>query len=293
VDKVSEISSGEEIAQKLRRLVCEGATVHYLPRVGSTNTWLKEQCADRRIMQQHLAFTNEQHSGRGTRGRDWQQQAGSDLAMSIATPLEAMTVLDMRLSLAVGAAVAGALEDVCGFPLRVKWPNDLLARPLGAAASAAWRKVGGILLERCRNGSPPSSALVVGVGVNVNSTVAAFAPELADRAITLRDLLRNPVDLAAVHIAVATSLLVFLKEALAPSDGQIEPLAPWLERWFARDVTPGTRYILDRDSMSLPVQAARVDRSTCGLWCVDEKGREHLVTSYSELRFPGETLPPA
>lgn len=293
MDKISEVSSGEEITQQLRMLVCEGAAVHYLPRVGSTNTWLKERCAERRVLHQHIAFTNEQLAGRGTRGRDWQQQAGSDLAMSIATPLETMTVLDMRLSLAVGAAVAEALEDLCGFPLRVKWPNDLLARPVDAAANAGWRKVGGILLERCRNGPSPSGALVVGVGVNVNSTVAAFTPELAERAITLRDLLGNPVDLAAVHIAVATCLITILKAALVPSDDQTEPLVPWLEKWFARDVTPGTRYILERDSKKLPVQAARVDRSTCGLWCVDEQGREHLVTSYSELSFPEEILPSA
>ena len=57
---------------------------------------------------------------------------------------------------AVAALLAGGLSEA-GWPVRIKWPNDLvLVSPTGEA-----RKVGGILLEE-RGG-----VLVAGVGINV------------------------------------------------------------------------------------------------------------------------------
>jgi len=266
-----------------------GVAVHYLQRVDSTNTWLKELCAAHGISQPALVFTDHQLAGRGTRGRTWMQQAGRDLALSIALPLTAGVSLDMRLSLAVGAAVAVALENACGIPLRVKWPNDILARAPGAAGDAPWLKAGGILLESCANEpSPDNRALVAGAGVNINSTATGFPVELAARLTTLSDVSGKPVNRTGVHLAVANALLGLLHDALQPGPGAISAIESKLADWFARDETAGTHYVLERDGVRLPVEARRVDAGTCGLVCVDAAGQEHLVTSYTELRTPGD-----
>ena len=61
------------------------------------------------------------------------------------------------LSLAVGVAVARALEDEGFANIALKWPNDLIHRHL---------KVGGILIELNGDALGPSVA-VIGIGLNV------------------------------------------------------------------------------------------------------------------------------
>jgi BirA family biotin operon repressor/biotin-[acetyl-CoA-carboxylase] ligase len=61
---------------------------------------------------------------------------------------------------ATGIALARSLSDAFGIPLRLKWPNDLLA---GA------RKVAGILVEG-RTLPDGAGYVVVGVGLNVGAT---------------------------------------------------------------------------------------------------------------------------
>lgn len=105
-----------------------------------------------------------QTAGRGRLGRSWHMEPGASLAFSIAWPLRRAPE---ALSLAVGVALADALEpgDAAPCRIRLKWPNDLwLDGP---------RKLAGILVEVV------SGVAVVGVGLNVRplrlSDVASLA----------------------------------------------------------------------------------------------------------------------
>jgi BirA family biotin operon repressor/biotin-[acetyl-CoA-carboxylase] ligase len=87
-----------------------------------------------------------------------------------------------RLSLRTSLELAPVLEAVGVLPpgtLRIKWPNDLLARD---------RKLVGILCEARWHGDRPAW-VVVGVGVNLTNQLP---PALATRAIRLADLGRAP-----------------------------------------------------------------------------------------------------
>ncbi len=64
---------------------------------------------------------------------------------------------------AIGALCAEALA-ASGFPVLLKWPNDLIQQEESAEApSAGLRKVGGILLEEY------SGVLTAGIGINTDS----------------------------------------------------------------------------------------------------------------------------
>src|SRR5688572_1628152 len=140
-----------------------GVHVLHLPQVGSTSTRLKELIVAGRVTGPTVLVTSHQTAGRGTRSRSWTssapEQSGSvprarDLALTFATPIPGE--LDPRLSLAIGALLAEAIERCTHVQVRVKWPNDL-------CAGDPPRKLGGVLLETTHGW------MLAGVGVNVNS----------------------------------------------------------------------------------------------------------------------------
>ncbi|MDD5298832.1 MAG: biotin--[acetyl-CoA-carboxylase] ligase [Rhodocyclaceae bacterium] len=98
-----------------------------------------------------------QTAGRGRRGRSWIAPAGGSLAFSLLWRFAPGSKPPMGLSLAVGVAVARALEKLGVTGAALKWPNDVL---IGG------RKLAGILVELAplRN---RSMAVVIGIGINL------------------------------------------------------------------------------------------------------------------------------
>ncbi|MDL2284171.1 biotin--[acetyl-CoA-carboxylase] ligase [Oxalobacter sp. OttesenSCG-928-P03] len=92
-----------------------------------------------------------QTAGRGQLGRQWQSPRGN-LYVTFRLPDEPLFHSDAA-ALVTGILLAAAFERL-GYPLRLKWPNDLLNPDQAKAA--------GILLEN-RNG-----ILLAGVGVNLH-----------------------------------------------------------------------------------------------------------------------------
>lgn len=111
----------------------------------------------------------EQTAGQGRHGHAWHSEAGSGLYCSIVLrpALEAPNM--PVLTLALGLAAAEAIARVTDLPCDLRWPNDIM---LGG------RKAAGILVQLAE------SAVIAGLGINVNH--AAFPPELAGEATSLR-----------------------------------------------------------------------------------------------------------
>jgi BirA family biotin operon repressor/biotin-[acetyl-CoA-carboxylase] ligase len=98
-----------------------------------------------------------QTAGRGRRGRRWMAPFATSLAMSLCwTFAESGTELP-SLSLAVGVAVARALERQGAVGIRLKWPNDIWFED---------RKIGGILIE-LRAEAGGAAHVVIGIGLNL------------------------------------------------------------------------------------------------------------------------------
>jgi BirA family transcriptional regulator, biotin operon repressor / biotin---[acetyl-CoA-carboxylase] ligase len=124
-------------------------------------------------------LADAQTAGRGRGGHTWHSPPGENLYLSMVLRPRVPAADVAPIALAVGVAVARVLETVLAgrAPVRVKWPNDVLAGPEGAR-----RKLAGVLVEGQLRGAEVSS-LVAGVGVNVHA--ASFPPEIADRATSL------------------------------------------------------------------------------------------------------------
>jgi len=110
-----------------------------------------------------------QTAGRGRRGRGWVSGLGTSLTFSVLRQFDGGAATLSGLSLAVGLAVARALEELGAQGVALKWPNDvLLALPGGAGHG----KLGGILIELAGDALGPTRA-VIGVGLNVRLPAAA------------------------------------------------------------------------------------------------------------------------
>lgn len=121
----------------------------------STNTLLLDR-AQQGAPSGSVIVCEQQTAGRGRRGRTWLSAPGDSLTFSLLRRFPGGMPLPAGLSLAVGVAVAGALEALGAAGVRLKWPNDILAD--GA-------KLGGILVETLSAGR--QHAAVIGIGLNV------------------------------------------------------------------------------------------------------------------------------
>lgn len=155
-----------------------------------------------------------QTDGRGQRGRRWQDGEAMTLPMSFALP---DAPGDVGLAARAGLAALDACRAAApGADLRIKWPNDVVAR-----VDNGDRKLAGVLIERRDRWA------VVGVGVNVFQSAG---------------------DLAGVPGACSLAMLGGSTDRLALAAGLLSTLGRWLgadddavrAAWAARDAMIGT-----------------------------------------------------
>lgn len=113
------------------------------------------------------------------RGRGTNRWWGGDGALLFSLILDVPPVRPEhlpQLSLCMGTAVCEAVMQFApGGDVRLKWPNDVYLND---------RKVSGILIEMPQD---CPQRLVVGIGLNVNNSVASAPAEIATRATSIRD----------------------------------------------------------------------------------------------------------
>lgn len=122
-----------------------------------------------------VVVAETQTVGRGRRGRVWHSPTGLNLYFSVLLRPRLAPHEIGPITLVAGVALARAVVDVCGLAPRIKWPNDLY---IGG------RKLAGILTELSAE-MDRVHHVVVGVGLNVNSSRADFTPEVAGQATSL------------------------------------------------------------------------------------------------------------
>lgn len=135
--------------------------IRILDAVDSTNSVLM-QAAEAGAPDGSVVCTEYQFAGRGRRGRQWHSILGGSLTFSVLWRFEEGIATLVGLSLAVGVAIARALNRFSRFPVKLKWPNDVLVD---------YRKLAGILVEIQGDIQGPSFA-VVGIGLNVSLPAA-------------------------------------------------------------------------------------------------------------------------
>ena len=192
-----------------------------LPKVNSTNDVLLQRLRER-PQAGLVCLAEQQTAGRGRRGRSWASPLACNFYGSFSWSFSEGFAAAEGLSLALGVAVAEALERCGASAIGLKWPNDLMAGE---------RKLGGLLLEMQGEAGGPAQ-LVIGIGVNFH-----ISPEVAagiDKPVTdLKTLLGQPVQRNRVTAAIIDAVLLLLRDY-----GRLG-FAGWRERWLQRDVSKG------------------------------------------------------
>jgi BirA family biotin operon repressor/biotin-[acetyl-CoA-carboxylase] ligase len=157
-----------------------------------------------------LLVAEHQTRGRGRMGRDGQAGAGVSLTFSLSLPLAPRDW--SGLSLAVGVALADALEPPAVQPARIglKWPNDLWV----VDGPGRGRKLGGILVETVAVGD--RRMCVVGVGLNV---LPQSIEGLSSGFACLQELQADasaPAALARMAAPLVLAMKRFEREGFAP-----------------------------------------------------------------------------
>jgi BirA family biotin operon repressor/biotin-[acetyl-CoA-carboxylase] ligase len=190
-------------------------------------------------------FAERQNGGRGRLGRVWASPQGANLYLSLARCFDGDLARLGGLSLAVGVAVAEALQALGATTVRVKWPNDLVADD-----GLALRKLGGVLIEGgLQHGR---TRTVIGLGLNLR--MPAEAADTIDQPWTdLHALLGAALPSRSM---VAAVILSALADALECFD--VEGLLPFLPRFDALDA-------LANAEISATVDGRIVDGVACGI----------------------------
>jgi BirA family transcriptional regulator, biotin operon repressor / biotin---[acetyl-CoA-carboxylase] ligase len=205
------------------------AQVEWHATLPSTNDHALQRAAMETLDTPLLIVAEEQTAGRGRGSNRWWSGAGA-LTFSLVLdparigPLSLRTEHWPRVALTAGVALCQALVELaphldCG----LKWPNDVLI---------SGKKVAGILVEIPP--APPSAPrrIVLGMGVNINNSLADAPSEIKERGTALCDATGLEFDATQVLL---TWLARFVENvgALAVDDPELPP------RWQARCVLSG------------------------------------------------------
>ena len=206
-----------------------------------------------------LIVTERQTAGRGRQSHRWWSAPGAltfSVVMNIGVPPERPYV-QARLSLGCGLAVRETLRQLLPeTSIGLKWPNDVLVDG---------RKACGVLLEA---GSAAPERIVVGIGLNVNNSLAAAPPPLKTTAVSLVDAAGRPFDLDEVLIGLLKSLEAELQAA--DNDG-----LNLRDRWNRHCVLRGRRVRL--------IVGTREVSGVCN--GIDENGALLVQTAYGIEAF--------
>jgi len=208
-----------------------------------------------------------QSAGRGRRGNSWQSGLGGSLTFSLLWRFAQGPAGLAGLSLAVGVAVARALDSAGVAQVRLKWPNDLLH---------AGRKLGGILIEVHGDASGPTAA-VIGIGLNLRLRTSlrdAIAQAVTDLASISPQLPQRNRLLAATLIELAQVLDLFAAQGFAPLR----------EEWTARHAHQGKAVTLTSgDGKTISGRAAGV-AGDGALLLETARGVERFISGELSLR---------
>lgn len=175
--------------------------VVHLDSCTSTNTLLLERAAAGAASGTVL-ISDEQTAGRGRRGRSWMSSPEHSLTFSLLWKFAGKPQLG-GLSLAVGVAIARALEDLGGAGIGLKWPNDV------------WlfgRKLGGVLIEVLFDAT--HTGAVIGIGLNLRHD-SAWRAAIDQPCAALEEAITVPLReelLAALLRRLAETLDLFALE---------------------------------------------------------------------------------
>lgn len=148
-----------------------GYSLFYEEETASTNDTALAFAAGK-TLSKVVFIAGKQTKGKGRRGRSWDTGNERSLTFSVLIRPKIPPVCFPTLTVLMGLAVAEAIEQVCGIPTGIKWPNDVIV---------CGKKVCGILTET----DPKMTCAVIGTGINIS--YGKWPADLADKAVSLTE----------------------------------------------------------------------------------------------------------
>ena len=204
-----------DVLQRLLATRTLGRNLRVEVRTASTNDIAKKLAQDG-APDGTAVLADQQVRGRGRQGRSFASPAGVGIYMSLLLRPQVKISNLPQLTLVAGVATAEAIAQVTSLPVELKWPNDIMIEK---------KKAGGILTESVIQ-ADQSPVAIVGIGINVNTTLEQFPAELRGQVTSL---------------ALAAGRFVPRLPIAAAVLGHFEPLydtfqqsglAPILPRWL-------------------------------------------------------------
>lgn len=160
-----------------------GRQIYFRPELDSTNI-LARRLAEEGAPEGSLVITENQIKGRGRMGRAWSSTPGLGLWFSLVLRPKVSLEALAGLTILTAVELTRSIRETTGIQVAIKWPNDLVWQG---------RKLVGILAELSAE-MGLVHYLVLGIGVNVNHESGDFPPELADKAVSLRQIKGAPLE---------------------------------------------------------------------------------------------------
>ena len=148
----------------------------HIENIESTNSYAKQLI--RSTPDEPLLIVAQQQSGgKGQYGRIFSSPRGGLYFTILFQPLLQTKHLPL-ITLATGVACASCLAAETELQIALKWPNDIYV---------AGKKLGGILCESEVIDSTQPAYVIIGAGLNINTTLVDYPPELHSIVTTVRE----------------------------------------------------------------------------------------------------------
>lgn len=220
-----------------------GRDLEQMGAVDSTNTIARER-AEKGCREGLVLVAASQTGGKGRMGREFHSPEGG-LYLSIVLRPDVSPSQAGIIPLLAGLAVSKAISTTVLKETSLKWPNDVLMDG---------KKVCGILNEAVVK-KERLEYMVVGIGINVNSTLDQLPDEIRETAGTLKDQTGETVDISDLF----RNLICFLDMLyLQYISGDVATI---LDSWSERSSTIGKQVRIHTGSEIIEGKALGLDQS--------------------------------
>ena len=192
-----------------------GKNIEYYNRLDSTNTEAWELVEENK---NHgtIVITENQTNGKGQKNKTWGMVPGKSLVFSLILtknyPIDHSGLICLSVSLALIESL-----NKRGLDAQLKWPNDLLIDG---------KKIGGILCETKIEKNDIKN-MVIGVGVNVNESIAEHDESIQKNLTTMFEVSKHPHQRELIVAEFINSFEIMLNK-LSTEPNQI--IEEWLDK---------------------------------------------------------------
>lgn len=185
---------------------------------GSTNdearAWWKEERIGFGVVR-----ADEQNAGRGRGDKTWFAAPGKNLTFSLLFRSPLPMAVTPQLTLMAAQVIAEELSRyVSAEIVEVKWPNDILVNG---------KKVVGILTEMVE-AEVGDTAIIMGIGVNVNTEESEFPAELHPRATSLCAVAGRSFELDDIFNGILETMDAALREVGNEGKVDLKKCEDWM-----------------------------------------------------------------